>query len=125
MEDGSTRELLARAAVDNGWSGSALANAVLAVRAGRWPDGDLEKPGLQAVHAPPEVPSKLPQAGRVVNRIERTAKDFDAVIGEWERVPTEKLTDLQRARVRDVVGQLEARVAVLKEKLNAPSTSKP
>ena len=47
IEDDQTRALLAKATVDNHWSGQALQLAIEAVREGRWPDGDPDQPGLR------------------------------------------------------------------------------
>jgi hypothetical protein len=120
VEDDQTRALLARATVDNQWSGRALQLAIEAVRNGQWPDADPSAPGLQpeglpAAEAGPEAPK--PQPVRVVTRFERTAEDLGALVGQWEAVPVEKLTKAQAARVRAAVEALERRVAEVKARL--------
>jgi len=121
VEDAETRSILARAAVENAWSGAALANAVLQVRAGRWPDGDPEQPGLQPVPPPEPEPgaSRSPQTGRVVTRFERTPDDLDNLVGQWEQVPVDRLTSLQRTRVREALAPAKHRLTALEERLGA------
>lgn len=119
LEDGATRKLLAQAAVDNGWSSRATRDAVLAVRAGRWIDGDVVTPGLQPpepVEVPPE-PVKPPQPGRVVTRFEKTNETLDELVAQWEQVDVEQLTELQTMRVREAIGNLKARIARLEGRL--------
>jgi hypothetical protein len=119
VEDAATRELLAKATLDNKWSGDALKDAVLAVRAGKWIDGDLEQPGLQppAPEPPKAEDGKLPQAGRVVSRFERTVTDLEDLAGQWDRVPVEKLTALQRERTTESLAKIKAHVARLEARL--------
>ncbi len=119
VEDDQTRALLARATVDNQWTGRALQSAIEAVRNGQWPDADPSAPGLQPEGLPaaaaPEGPK--PQPGRVVTRFERTAVDLGALVGQWEAVPVEKLTKAQAARERAAVEALERRVAAVGARL--------
>ena len=122
IEDDQTRALLAKATVDNHWSGQALQLAIEAVREGRWPDGDPDQPGLQPeglAQAPgePEAEPTRPQPGRVVTRLERSAKDLADLVGQWHAVPVEKLTKAQAARVRSAVEALEQQVAEMKARL--------
>jgi hypothetical protein len=124
VEDEKTRELLAKATVDNRWTGRALQNAIEAVRGGRWPDADPEQPGLQADDLASPDPAgepgaRTPQPGRVVTRFERTARDLSDLMGQWEAVPVEKLTKEQAARVRAAVAALEGQVAEMKARLRA------
>lgn len=123
VEDQKTRKLLAQAAVENRWTGRALQNAIEAVRNGQWPDADPNVPGLQAEDletestAEGEAEGRKPQPGRVVSRFERTAKDLADLMGQWQAVPVEKLTDKQAKRVRSAVEALERQVAEMKERL--------
>jgi hypothetical protein len=126
VDDDQTRSMLARATVENHWTGKALQSAIVAVREGRWPDGDPDQPGLQPEALAPAVVDaeaeaapdwKKPQPGRVVTRFERTAKDLSALMGQWRAVPVEKLTKAQTARVRTAVAELEAQVAELKARI--------
>ena len=124
VEDDKTRALLAKATVENRWTGQALQNAIEAVRTGRWPDADPEQPGLQAAELVPVVPEAgpevaKPQPGRVVTRFERTAKEVSELMGQWQAVPVEKLTKAQAARVRVAVEALERQVAEMKGRLGA------
>lgn len=96
-------------------TGEALREAVTAVRAGRWIDGDPKTDGFQ----PPAPAPKLdddwaPQAGRVVTRFERAAQDLDALVAEWERVAVEKLTKQQRSRMDEAIAKLDERLQKLK-----------
>jgi hypothetical protein len=122
VEDDNTRALLAKATVDNQWTGRALHNAIAAVRRGRWPDADPDQPGLQAeeleVPAPDDdEPERPPQPGRVVTRFERTATDLADLMGQWKAVPVEKLTKAQAARVRSALKALELQVAEMRARL--------
>lgn len=122
VEDSDTRELLAHAAVKHHWATKELKGAVEAARAGKWIDGDLKTPGLQPPPPkPPEPPqysaAHPPQAGRVVARIERLVADFDDVGAEFLLVADEKLSEMQRERVRAAVVGLEAKLAVVKGKV--------
>lgn len=120
VEDDATRALLAKAAVDNRWTGRALQKAIEAVHQGRWPDADPSQPGLQAEELPaPEVEPEAPppQPGRVVTRFERTARDLSDLMGQWKAVPVEKLTQEQAQRVRSAVQALEQQVADMKARL--------
>jgi hypothetical protein len=123
VEDDQTRSLLAQAAVDNGWTGQMLQNAIEAVRAGRWPDSDPAAPGLQMEPLPeaPEEPEPEPvlATGRVVTRFEKTAKDVGSLVGQWEKVAVEKLSKDQAKRVRDALGALEQQIAAMKARLPA------
>ncbi len=47
VEDHQTRAALARATVENQWSGRALHSAIEAVRNGQWSDAAPSAPGLQ------------------------------------------------------------------------------
>lgn len=117
--DTQTRRTLAQAVVDNRWDGQALKQAVLAVRAGKWIDADPKAEGFQPP-APTPKPSgedKAPQPGRVVNRFEKTAEEIEALAGQWESVAVEKLTKLQKERVRDAIGKTEETISRLKARL--------
>ena len=123
VEDAQTREHLARATVDNGWSVRDLIAAVKAVKQGRWIDGDPGTHGLQppAPVPPPEpVPPSTPARplpGRVLSRVERSAADFAAQIDVWDAVPVERLTPVQRARVSEALDLIEERARRLRARL--------
>ena len=119
IDDSETRELLAHAAVKNHWVTKELRGAVEAARAGKWIDSDPKAPGLQP--PPPKPPAQpqyseanRPQAGRVVARIERLVTDFDEVESAWALVEDDKLSDIQRERVRAAVKGLEERLVKVK-----------
>lgn len=119
LDDGASRRLLAQATVDNGWSGLDLRAAIQAVQAGQWPDGDPATPGLQPT-APEPAPGgakRTLQPGRVVTRLERASDELDGLIGAWEKVPAEKRTAAQVARVKAAVTGWKERIARLEAEL--------
>lgn len=116
VPDPATRSLLAQATVENGWTARQLRGAAEAAKAGLWIDGDLSQPGLQPPDVrdvPPESAKVLP-LGRVVSRFERTVADFDELVGHWQAAAGEKLSKVQRERVRKALAELEARLAEVK-----------
>lgn len=112
VADGATRNVLALASAENGWSSAQLRDAVLAARAGRWIDG---QPGVAGLQPPSPAPAPAPKAqlGRVVTRFERTVTDFDDVAAQWATV-TRKPTRAERARMAAALEALEARVAAMR-----------
>lgn len=119
LDDGASRRLLAQATVDNGWSGLDLRAAIQAVQAGQWPDGDPSTPGLQpsAPEPAPGAELRTLQPGRVVTRFERASDELDGLIGAWEKVPAEKRTAAQVARVKAAVSGWKERIARLEAEL--------
>jgi len=119
LDDGPNRRLLAQATVDNGWSGLDLRAAIHAVQAGLWPDGDPSTPGLQpsALEPAPGPELRTLQPGRVVTRFERASDELDGLIGAWEKVPAEKRTAAQVARVKAAVAGGKERIARLQAEL--------
>lgn len=115
LHDEPTRRLLAQATVDNAWTSRALRDAVLAVRAGRWIDGDPAK-GLQPP-APQIEEARRPQPGRVVTRFEKTVEDLGELGGQWATVEVEKLTALQATRVRAALAAHKAWIAEVEGRL--------
>ena len=115
VEDPSTRALLAQAAVSEGWSARQLKDAILAVRAGVWIDGDAGTPGLQPV-APVE-PAPKRRVGWVVNRVERQVEDFGSVAAELADITPEALTDLQLTRLRKAIHELKGQLAAAEARL--------
>jgi hypothetical protein len=119
VDDDQTRALLSKATVDNHWTGQMLQNAIDAVRAGRWPDADPAAPGLQGDPAPAaaselEDPDDTLAPGRVVTRFEKTAKDLGSLVGQWERVPVDKLSKEQKRRMGQAITDLEGRISAIK-----------
>ncbi len=110
--DAATRNVLALASVQNGWTTGQLRDAVVAVRTGRWIDGKPEVPGLQPPEPTPEPPKKV-HLGRVVTQWERTAADIDGLVVQWSGA-TRKPTGLEHQRMMAVVAALEAKVAAMK-----------
>jgi hypothetical protein len=120
VDDAATRLLLARAAVENGWSGAELQDAMARVSAGLWIDADPGTPGLQpsvpGVAPAPEPEKKLPPA-RIVSRVEKGAAAFAATTAQWDDVPVEALTVTQRARVERALDEAEARISAMRRRL--------
>jgi hypothetical protein len=127
VDDPSTRRTLAQAALDNKWRTDAMKNAVLAVRAGRWIDGNPDEPGLQppdpkadAAAATGATPTGKPlAAGRVVSRVEKAASEGDALLAEWAQLDQKKLTKLQKARALEAATRMAQRWAELTAKLSS------
>ncbi len=115
LEDAASRRLLAQAAVDNGWTGQILREAIQAVQSGRWIDGDPIMPGLQPL--PPEPETRPLQPGRLVTRFERASEDLDGLISSWTQVPADKRTAQQVARVRSAVEAWKVKIAQLEAEL--------
>ena len=114
--------MLARAVVENGWSGAELQDAVARIGAGLGIDADPATPGLQPTApgvAPPPEPEpqkKLPPA-RLVSRVEKGAAAFAATTAQWDDLPVEALTEAQRARVERALDEAEARISAMRRRL--------
>jgi hypothetical protein len=127
LDDPATRRTLAQAALDNGWRGDAMKNAVIAVKSGKWIDAKPDEPGLQppdpAVAGGPKPEGDKPTdtrplaPGRVVTRVEKAATTLDAVCDEWEQLDLSKLTKLQRTRAMEAANRMAERAAAFKARL--------
>lgn len=113
--DAATRNVLALASVQNGWTTGQLRDAVVAARTGRWIDGKPDVPGLQPPEPEPE-PAKKVHLGRVVTKWERAAADIDDLVTLWSGA-TRKPSGLEHERMTAVVAALEAKVAAMKASL--------
>jgi hypothetical protein len=79
-------------------------------------DGRPEVEGLQPP-LPPEPEAGPLQPGRVVTRVEKASAAFDGLLDVWGKVATHRFSGRERARLRDAVAALEAKVAALKAQL--------
>jgi hypothetical protein len=116
VADPAARAALAHMTVREGWTVRALRAAATAVLAGRWVDDDPEVPGLQPP-APPPPPAPRLQPGRVVTRVEKACDAFDGLLAAWDQVATHRFSGRERARLKEAVTALEAKVAALKAQL--------
>ena len=119
VPDPATRRVLAQATVENGWTARQLKGAADAVKAGKWIDGDPGRPGLQAplptdLQEPAAGQVKVLPAARVVSRFEKAVEEFDTLALHWEAVSGEKLTEVQKGRVKKALAELEERVGKVK-----------
>ena len=116
VRDMATRHRLALATTENQWSSRQLRDAVEAVAAGQWIDGQPDQPGLQPA-APEEERKSLP-VGRVVTRFEKAAEDLDDLGAQFSG---RKVSRPQRERVRGALERLKAKIAELEAALAADS----
>jgi hypothetical protein len=105
VPDAAERNVLALATVENHWSSRQLRDAILSAAGGRWIDAKPELPGLQP--AAPEPPEKAMPVGRVVTRFEKAAEELD---GLGVQISGRKVTGPQKARVREALVRLKAKI---------------
>ncbi|HND32538.1 MAG TPA: hypothetical protein PLA94_21230 [Myxococcota bacterium] len=115
VEDSATRSLLALATLNNRWTSRQLHDAIQAVRAGRWIDGD-PAPGLQPLPVP--EPEKSLPAGRVLNRIARSAEELESLTGQWRQLQGKKLSGAQKSKAKEAILRLKAQLALLEQSLD-------
>ena len=106
LGDVETRRAVATLAADSGWTVAQTRDAVARVLAGQWVDADLDTPGLQP--APPDAEARPPQVGRVIRSVERVVDDLGEVVERWERAPRDRMSPLQRDRLRAAIDRLRA-----------------
>lgn len=112
VADAAERNVLALATVENHWTSRQLRDAILSAEAGRWIDAQPEVPGLQP--AAPALPEKVMPVGRVVTRFEKAAEELDDL---GVQISGRKVTGPQKARVRDALGRLKAKIIALEAEL--------
>ena len=81
--------------LNNQWTSRQLHDAIQAGRAGRWIDGD-PAPGLQPLPVP--EPEKSLPAGRVLNRIARSAEELESLTGQWRQLQGKKRAVPRKAK---------------------------
>ena len=114
--DPTLRAKLANEAISKAMPIGRFEETVAAAKAGTWYDTDDATPGVQPPPAPAVV-ALAQQPGRLVTRAEKWLADAQDLAAGWAAVPPDKVTDVQRARLKKVVVALRAQLAELDGKL--------